>query len=177
MRLLPVLLIILSFISGVHSARAEDFVPDNAIPPKVENTAGRVANLVRDNVQASLRHFKNWWDEGAVTYGPPKVVPSTYCYRAQGDALCYGQPVPGWEHRLIGYQGTDAAPPPPVVTERLPSQAADNRSTAAARISVAAPVFIEMPPETKEAPKADIPPEAPENVHETITDPTLSPQL
>lgn len=148
MRLLPVLLIILSFISGVHSARAEDFVPDNAIPPKVENTAGRVANLVRDNVQASLRHFKNWWDEGAVTYGPPKVVPSTYCYRAQGDALCYGQPVPGWEHRLIGYQGTDAAP-----------------------------VFIEMPPETKEAPKADIPPEAPENVHETITDPTLSPQL
>lgn len=152
-------------------------MPDNAIPPKVENFGMRVANLARDNVQATLRHFKNWWDEGSREYGPPQPVPATYCYRAQGDVLCYGEPMPGWEHRLVGYQGTNASAPPPVVTKLLPLPSADERSTAAGRVAAAAPVFNEMPTETKEEPKSDVEPQAPENVHETITDPTLSPQL
>lgn len=158
-------------------ARAEDFTPENTIPPKVENFGIRVADLARDNVQASLRHFKNWWDEGALEHAPPNPVPPSYCYRAQGDVMCYGQLMPGWEHRLVGYQGTDAAPPPPVVTELLPTQASGERTQTAGRISAAAPVFQEIPEVMKEAPKTDIEPEAPENVHETIADPTLSPQL
>jgi len=46
-------------------------------------------------------------------------------------------------------------------------------------VASAKPVFTELPPEIKEAPKdpVELLETNPQDVHETIADPTLSPQL
>lgn len=149
------------------------------VPPKAENTAGRVADLVRDNVKATVQHVKEWWNEDPYAKKPPHTVESTYCYQSLSDVLCYNQPMPGWEGRLVGYQGTFAEPPPPVVTEPLPVVSAEHKN-AAERVASVEPVFTAMP-EEKEEPAADpaaaeVPPEA-EEVQPLATDPNLAPQL
>lgn len=146
------------------------------IPPRVESTALRVAGIVRDNVKVTARKVKDWW-----TYEPdarpPRSVPDSYCYRTQGDVLCYRSPMPGWEHRLVGYQGTFAEPPPPPIMQPLPTAVVDESKLPANRVANAQPVFVEMPLEAKEEPKTAEDLQAPENVRETIEDPALAPQL
>jgi len=148
------------------------------VPPQAKSTAGRVANQFRDNVKATMRHAKDWWNYDPKP-GHPKSVPDSYCYRAQGDVLCYRAPMPGWEHRLVGYQGTFAKAPPPVMMEPLPGQSVDAAMLPSNRVANAKPVFNELPPEIKEEPKnpTELLEADPQNVHETIADPTLSPQL
>jgi hypothetical protein len=151
----------------------------DAVPPRVENLVNRVANNIRDNVKVTERHVKDWWNYEPEIL-PPHPVPDSYCYRTQTDVLCYRAPMPGWEHRLVGYQGTNAAPPPLAMMQPLPAKSVDEAMLPETRVNNAKPVFVEMPPEVKEEPKdsKEITPEtAPENVHETIADPTLSPQL
>jgi hypothetical protein len=45
----------------------------------------------------------------------PPVKPS-YCYRVMQDIICYDNPKPGAESRLVAYQGPGANPPVPSVT-------------------------------------------------------------
>jgi hypothetical protein len=170
---------------GVDEIRAEDAAKAvrDAVPPRAKTTAHKVADHVRDNVRATSRHVKKWW-----FYEPEKVAvrdtPSSYCYRTNADVLCYSQPMPGWERRLIGYQGTHAAPPAPVAMQLLPTNAVNESNLPENRIANAKPVFKEIPAEVKEEPKSVIDPQNPdaaaaasENVHEPIADPMLSPQL
>jgi hypothetical protein len=158
----------------------DEVTVDSTIPPQAKATTTRIANHIRDNVHATGRHLKDWW-----TYDPNakvavKTVPSSYCYRTQGDVLCYRAPMPGWEHRLVGYQGTFAEAPSPVLMQPLPGQSIDAAMLPANRVANAKPVFTEMPPEAREeAPKdpTQLLEANPENVQETIPDPTVSPQL
>lgn len=52
-----------------------------------------------------------------VTYRPKskalKPVPPSYCYRVMQDILCYRDPQPGAESRLVAYQGTEEVAPEP----------------------------------------------------------------
>lgn len=164
--------------AGLSDSKGEEVSISDAVPPQAKSTAGRVANHFRDNVKATGRHIRDWWNYDPKP-GHPQSVPDSYCYRAQGDVLCYRAPMPGWEHRLVGYQGTFAKAPPPVVMEPLPGKSVDTTMLPATRVANAKPVFNELPPETKEPPKdpAELLEADPQDVHETIADPTLSPQL
>lgn len=51
------------------------------------------------------------WIEGSNYYNFPEFTPGTqyksessFCYKMQTDILCYDQPRPGWEDRMVGYQ-------------------------------------------------------------------------
>jgi hypothetical protein len=157
----------------------EDDSTKNVVPPQAKSTTTRVANQIRDNVHATARHLKNWWTYDPNAQVANKTVPDSYCYRAQGDVLCYRAPMPGWENRLIGYQGTFAKAPSPVMMEPLPGQSVDAAMLPANRVASAKPVFTAMPEEIKEEPKnpEELLEADPQNAHETIADPTLSPQL
>lgn len=53
-----------------------------------------------------------------MTYHPPappeiKAIPPSYCYRVMQDILCYRDPRPGAEGRLVAYQGEVGAEPAP----------------------------------------------------------------
>lgn len=147
----------------------------NPVPPRADATANRVANNIRDNIKATADHVEEWWNyEPEVKY--PNPVPNTYCYRSYGDVLCYRAPMPGWEHRLVGYQGTYADAPPPPMMEPLPGKSGE-KMLPANRVAAAQPVFLEMPEEIKEEKKIeDLAEPAPENLRE-VSDPALAPQL
>lgn len=108
----------------------------------------RVGNFVKKDVYEATGKFYDW-----VLTPPPKKlpnpVPSSYCYRSFQDVLCYRQPMPGWEHRLVGYQGTGAAPPKPTITKLLPTRAAEPKPDPVARVEAMAPVFKEPPKQEK----------------------------
>src|SRR5690606_10093232 len=134
------------------------------------------ANIVRDNIKVTNKKIVDWW-----TYEPevkpPHAIASSYCYKAQSDVMCYRQPMPGWEHRLIGYQGTFAEAPPPALMQPLPSASVDKSKLPENRIANATPVFDEIPEEIKLEPENPEDMQAPENVRENIENPALAPQL
>ncbi len=154
----------------------------DAVPPQAKQGAHRVANNFRDNVRHNSRRMKEWW-----FYDPQKdtaqnrAIPSSYCYTALQDIVCYRQPMPGWEHRLVGYQGTGAAPPPPAFTKPLPILSRNDSKLPANRLANAEPVFKEIPQDMKQDKKEAEAGEAPQPVNdaaqEILPDPTLAPQL
>ncbi|MEZ5691118.1 MAG: hypothetical protein R3D71_05590 [Rickettsiales bacterium] len=76
----------------------------------IEKNAIRVANNVRDGIKRTGEKVREWW----ITPLPKKVekpVPTRYCYRVLQDILCYRNQMPGWESKLVGYQGNNAMPP------------------------------------------------------------------
>lgn len=143
-----------------------------------DNAAGklnRIANNARDGIKQTAHRLREWW----LTPLPEEhlhAVPPSYCYKALQDVMCYRQPMPGWEHRLVGYQGTNAEPPPAVVTKLLPQRQADSMKQAENRIANTKPVFVTLPPDDKKQEQtAD--PVAVDSSHENLPDPTLAPQL
>ncbi len=179
------------FGDDLEKMKAEDYdTPEEvgkavrgAVPPQAKTGAHRIANNVRDNVRVTSRRMKEWW---FYEPKPPqnRDVASSYCYRVLQDVVCYRQPMPEWEHRLVGYQGTGALPPPPSVMQPLPKRSISASNEAASRLASAQPVFVEIPPDVKEAeangadpdkdPSVPVPADA---AHETLPDPALAPQL
>lgn len=158
----------------------EGITLDDISPPRAKDTLNRAAGHTRDGIRNTGKHLKDWWFHDAKAKGEAKAIPSSYCYRTQGDVLCYRAPMPGWEHRLVGYQGTYAKAPPPVLMQPLPGQTVNPSMLPGNRVANAKPVFVELPPEAKEeAPKdpAALLETDPQNVQETIQDPSISPQL
>ncbi|MFW0777352.1 MAG: hypothetical protein ACN2B6_06505 [Rickettsiales bacterium] len=158
------------YVAEQTEANAE-LIGDN-----VEKHAKRIADNVRDQVKKTNRKVRDWW----LTPMPEKhdtPIANSYCYKALQDVLCYRQPVPGWEHRLAGYQGTYAKTPPAVQTEPLPTINMDGREHVANRIAAAKPVFKETPKEE------EVKPETTEEIlnadpaNEVLPNPMLSPQL
>lgn len=147
-------------------------------PPRLKATTTRIANHVRASAQATKKHLNKWWTHDPNAVQPPLPVPDSYCYRTQGDVLCYRAPMPGWETRLIGYQGTTAEAPPPAVMQPLPIKSNSVAMLPANRVANAKPVFVTMPPDVKEEPKSTAEPSLEDVQHDTITaDPALAPQL
>lgn len=138
-----------------------------------EEHTGRIVHGISENYHHTADKIDEW-----TTATPKKQkheVPASYCYQALQDILCYRQPMPGWEDRLVGYQGTRAAAPPVAKTKPLATRAEDNSMLPANRAKTAKPLV----PGVKAAPKAaPVDPTAvPEAARETLPDPLQSPQL
>ena len=162
--------------AGVVAGRELEKQGIDPVPPKGERTAKGYANQLRDNVKKTGAKIQEWWFTPLPSTEPLPVA-SSYCYKAQTDILCYRQPMPGWEHRLVAYQGTGAAPPPPATMQLMPQKANDNSKLAENRLANVKPIFVELPPEPKQAPKDASQPTTDDHSQEVLPDPTLTPQL
>jgi hypothetical protein len=152
------------------------------VPPQAKSAARRTVDNVRDNVRYSSRKMKEWWFYDPNKPEQKQMVGLSYCYRALQDVLCYRQPVPGWEYRLVGYQGTGATPPPPSITQPLPKIAMQADNPAASRVASSQPVFKAMPQDAPEEKKDVAEGEEGAEVQtpsaqELLPDPALAPQL
>jgi hypothetical protein len=141
------------------------------------NAVVRVATQLRDNVKLTNEHLRDW----LITPLPKKEnlpVPQRYCYRVLQDILCYREQMVGWENKLVGYQGTNAAPPVFVATKPLPLRTTDTSTTSVAtRISASKPVFSEVPNDIKDTKNAAGDVVSVDGAHETLPDSPLAPQL
>ena len=151
------------------------------VADNTHETVGGMANDLRDNVKKTGRYLRKWLLTPLPEEGKKLAVAPSYCYHVLQDILCYRQPMPGWEHRLAGYQGTHAAPPPPPVMVALPTRAVDEKLLPENRIANAKAVFKEIPEDSKAQEKDKSPTDAAappaEAAHETLPDPALAPQL
>lgn len=172
-------------VAAGHKAAEEGIDP---IPPKGKRTAEGYANQFRDNMKKTADKVEEWWFT-PLPSKEPLPVQASYCYKAQTDTLCYRQPMPGWEHRLIAYQGTNAAPPPPAVMQLMPKRTPDAAQMPENRMANAQPVFVQAAPDAKEvakeaaketageAPKDPSAPTTLDSSQEILPDPAVSPQL
>lgn len=160
-------------VAAGHKAAEEGIDP---VPPPAQRTAEGYADTFRDNVKKTANKVQEWWFT-PLPSTEPLPVRASYCYKAQTDVLCYREPMPGWEHRLVAYQGTGAEAPPAPSMELLPKQTGDTSKLAENRVASTKPVFVEPPPEPKEAPKDAGSPAVEDKSHESLPDPATSPQL
>lgn len=103
------------------------------------DTASAAAEAVGDELAEAGAHFSNFGDGAKQGFyggldrmadwmrpvpkpGPPQPIAASYCYTVLQDIMCYRKPMPGWEHRLVAYQGTNAPAPPPALMEPLPKR-------------------------------------------------------
>lgn len=146
-----------------------------------QQAATRLANDLKDNVYHTSAKVKEWANTPPPADRPPLPVKSSYCYHVLQDILCYRQAMPGYESRLVGYQGTDALPPMPVVTQLMPVPKQEVSIQPANRAANAQPVFVSLPPTVKdirkEDPNATIGNLTPDPEHEQLPDPASAPQL
>ncbi|MDE3060357.1 MAG: hypothetical protein KGJ06_05045 [Pseudomonadota bacterium] len=164
---------------AVKAAAKETAVAVGAEVKEAAGHAGNLADAAKEGIYGVTDHLANWIRPEKPK--PPLPVRASYCYRAYQDILCYRQPMPGWEFRLVAYQGTDAKPPPPAMMQLLPTRTADVKENPANRVAAAKPVFNEPPTasEDKKQPDADAasPSGGTEATHEQLPDPAMAPQL
>ncbi|MGE3714272.1 MAG: hypothetical protein AB7F82_07065 [Alphaproteobacteria bacterium] len=149
----------------------------DAVPPSLKDSAKRTATNVRDNVRHNSRKLKEWW-----FYDPAKervknehAIAPSYCYAVMQDIVCYPAPMPGWEARLVGYQGSAPIAVAVVKTEPVPHLPKTDRITPEDRLKKADPVFDAIPEEVK---KERAEGEAISgSAQEILPDPQISPQL
>jgi hypothetical protein len=138
----------------------------------VETTATKLANDLKDNVYETSYKVKEWAMTPPADKLPPKEVANSYCYRVLQDILCYRQSMPGWENKLVAYQGTHAKPPAPATMQLIAKSKPNPATKAVNRVASAKPVFTENPDGTK------VVIEAVEGItHEPLPDPSLAPEL
>jgi len=147
-----------------------------------QNAALDLANDLKNNVYHTTTKVKEWAMTPPMDERAPQPIQDSYCYYTLQDILCYRQPMPGWEYRLVGYQGTDAAPPAPAVMQPLPLQAEETSALPVNRVANAKPVFVTPPPEVKETQKEGTDttagtPATPDITHQQLPNPALAPQL
>lgn len=138
------------------------------------------ADNLKDSVYETAYAIDDWANTPPKGEGELLPVPHRYCYRAQGDILCYRQPMPGWEGRLVAYQGTDAKEPPRQVMQLLPKSAKNEAVTPESRVAGAKPVFNDLPKQEALPGIEDVDGEVevqPDSANEVLPDPTASPQL
>lgn len=155
------------------SVQAEKDARD--IKTNVTTNATRVADNVRDSIKNTGEHIRQWW----ITPLPSKArqpMPPRYCYRALQDILCYRQPMPGWESRIVGYQGTGAKPPKAATMRPYPLRPDDKDALPANRAANLKPVFADIPEDVKDPKKAEGTITI-DTTHEALPDSALAPQL
>lgn len=104
-------------------------------------------------------------------------MPTRYCYRVLQDILCYRDQMKGWEAKLVGYQGKDAAPPVASSMQPIPLRTEEANSGKASKEEKAKPIFVNMPTDPKETKGSNTESMTVEGAHETLTDSPLGPQL
>lgn len=146
------------------------------IAENVGDKTARVASNVRDSLKRTGHKLRKWWLTPLPEDPAPRAVAASYCYHVLQDIVCYRQPMPGWEHRLAGYQGTNAEPPPPAMMKVLPLRTANPTKAVENRIANAKPVFVGVPPDEKKS-DAEEQPLSVDPANEHLPDPALAPQL
>lgn len=154
-------------------------VTDDAdqVATNIENRGVSIADNVRDHAKMTGEQLRKWWITPLPAKPGPKAVASSYCYKVLQDILCYSQPMPGWEYRLVAYQGSGAAAPPRPVTEPLPKRVVNPNVLPENRVANAKPVFTSLPPAPKEEEKNTDQPAMLDPTHEQLPNPIASPQL
>ncbi len=147
------------------------------VQENVEKNGMRVANDVRDNLKKTGEQMRKWW----LTPLPSTAkqpMPVRYCYRVLQDILCYREQMPGWENKLVAYQGAGAAPPRPATMKLLPLREDNAGNDVEKKIANMKPVFVAPPTPVKDQ-KNDASADTVviDPMHETLPDSVLSPQL
>jgi len=143
--------------------------------------AGNLGGAVKDGFYQTTDHIADWIRPSAPK--TPQPIAASYCYHVYQDILCYRRPMPGWEHRLAGYQPLTADPPSPAMMQPLPQRALDASRLPANRVAGSKPVFTALPAQAAEVEKPAEEPATPaaaaasEATHEQLPDPALAPQL
>ena len=157
----------------VIKAQAKEDV--NIAERNAERHTMRVANNVRDQIKKTSMKMREWWLT-PLPEAVPVPVPSSYCYQVFQDIVCYRAPMPGMEHKLVGYQGDNALPPPAAQTMSLPVNRIEKQD-ASTRVAIAKPVFKTLPIPPKQEEATTVLDATPQPGSEPLPDPALSPQL
>ena len=142
-----------------------------------DDEAHTVADNVRDAANETVYKLQDWATTPTPKKKDPLPIASTYCYHTLQDILCYRQPMPGWEGRLVAYQGTNAKAPDDAVMQLLPKSKIDEALLPANRVAASKPTFTSLPELPKQADKPIDPMQAIDAAHETLPDPSQVPQL
>lgn len=71
----------------------------------VQENSKRAGRNLNEGVLALRQKMIDYTEPSRRTKpAPPPPLQSAYCYKTQADVLCYRDPLPGQEGRLIGYQ-------------------------------------------------------------------------
>ena len=160
------------------AAKAQINADSQLIQENSEKNTMRVANNVRDSIKRTGEHMRKWWLTPLPPEPEPNPVPIRYCYRVLQDILCYRDQMPGWENKLVGYQGQGAAPPIPATTKVIPLRADNPAALPETRAANAKPVITGILMENKETKdKNSSQPQTIDTTHENLPDTPLSPQL
>lgn len=86
--------------------------------------AERDYNRASGNAKSEWNTLKQRWKGYLMPYEAKEVaapvIPSSYCYKAMQDVVCYKDPQPGMESRLVGYQE------PPLIQQPIDVNASAN---------------------------------------------------
>jgi len=151
----------------------------NTAQDNAERHTMRVANNMRNSIKRTSMKMREWWLT-PVPEPVPVAVPPSYCYQVLQDIVCYRAPMPGMEHKLVGWQGDSAVPPPVAQTLSIPVSRIEQQNAAmsgAARVEAAKPVFKGIPVPAKEDSENTVLDATPQPGSEPLPDPALSPQL
>ena len=139
-------------------------------------SAKTLAEDLKTNVYETSYKIKDWAMTPPASNKDPKEVANAYCYQVLQDILCYRQPMPGWENKLVGYQGTHATTPPPAQMQLMAKSKEDPAIMPANKVASAKPVFTTLPdvpkPVEKNTDAAPI-----DASHEALPDPSKAPEL
>ena len=138
--------------------------------------AKTLATNVKNDIYETSYKIHDWAMTPPKEALPPQDVATSYCYRALQDIMCYRQPMPGWENRLVAYQGTNAVPPSPSQMVLLPKRKEDTSILPANRVASSKPVFETLPTLPKEGEKSSDSPSI-DSSREILPDPALAPEL
>jgi len=170
--------------SCTHFEQDKEVVKEQAkkdakqVEANVTKNAMRVADNVRDSIKRTNDRVREWW----ITPLPSTAkqpMPTRYCYRVLQDILCYRDQMPGWENKLVAYQGEGAAPPTPATMKLMPLRADNQNFPVEKKLENLNPVFVSVPPEVKGNSGQNVTTDATaiEPAYETIQDSVTSPQL
>ena len=146
----------------------------------LQTNSESAATTLKDNVHNTAERVEGWLMTPPEKK-PKQAVPTSYCYQSFQDILCYRQPMPGWESRLVGYQGTGAKPPQVAVMKALPTRATGVDMSPEMRAENAKPLVHkntqEAKPAEEEVASGEVKTITIDAAHESLPDPTLAPQL
>ncbi len=73
---------------------------------QVKDSPGRALNAVEDNTSATWNKMREYAGVPRKNEKPVEHAQARWCYRSYQDIICYGEPIPGQEGRLVAYQGS-----------------------------------------------------------------------
>ena len=105
----------------------------------------RTSISARDNLIETKDHIGSYFILPPYEKPQNQPVASRYCYKTLADIICYADPQPSMESRLVASQGVATSHELPASTS-LPPVAASGQDMKRERQARAQPVFVGLPP-------------------------------